>query len=450
MIVKNRNEIATTELRRQALDIVEAGISRVLPSALMSSAVDYDPRTRSLVVHSTVHDIGRGRLFVVGGGKAVGLMAESLEAIIGAENLAAGVVTCTDSTYGTKVIEIVEASHPTPDERGESGVRQMLSLQVEHSIGQDDMVICLISGGGSALMPLPVAGVTLEDKQETTRQLLRSGAEIREINVVRKHISRVKGGRLGQHFSPAAVVSLMISDVVGNDLESIASGPTVPDSSTFADACDVLERYALSERIPSSVRDFLDRGRKGIEEETPKVLHNCSNFIIGDNMLALQAMSAKAREVGLTPHIVTAEQKGDTTAAATRRAQEIAHGKYAGYDVVLIGGETTSTLPEKTGRGGRNQHYAAASMLAMKEFPGDWVLASVGTDGSDFGRDAAGGIVDNDSLEAARAASIDVESYLDSYDSNTLFRKMGRSLVVTGHTGTNVSDIMVYILRQRT
>jgi glycerate-2-kinase len=165
-------------------------------------------------------------------------------------------------------------------------------------------------------------------------------------------------------------------------------------------------------------------------------------------MMALRAMSSKAEEMGLVPHIVTAEQKGDTSAVAAQRAVEIVSGKYAGYDVVLIGGETTPTLPEKVGKGGRNQHYAAASMLAMKEFPGEWVLVSVGTDGADFGRDAAGGIVDNDSLEMARATSLDVESHLDSYDSNTLFRKMGRSLVVTGHTGTNVSDVMVYVLRQ--
>ncbi|KPJ59522.1 MAG: hypothetical protein AMJ46_10930 [Latescibacteria bacterium DG_63] len=429
------------------MDIVEAGISRVLPPALMRSSVRYDSTRGQLSVLDTTYDVSPGRLFVVGGGKAVGLMAEALEAIVGVENLTAGVVTCVSIGYGTQKIRILEAGHPIPDGRGQAGLEQMLSLKKRHSLGQRDLVVCLISGGGSALMPLPVKAVSLEDKRATTKALLGSGAGIREINAVRKHLSRVKGGRLGRFFYPSTVVSLIISDVVGNDLESIASGPTAPDSSTFADASAVLKKYGLTGKVPRAVADFLKRGCEGEEEETPKTLENCSNYIIGDNMLALEAMSAEAKNMGLVPHIVTAEQTGDTNAAAARRAEEILGGKYAGCDVVLVGGETTPTLPEKAGRGGRNQHYAAATMLAMEKYAGQWVVASVGTDGSDFGRDAAGGIVDNSSLETARARGIDVQSYLDSYDSNTLLRKLGRSLIVTGNTGTNVSDIMVYILR---
>ncbi|UCF79048.1 MAG: DUF4147 domain-containing protein [Candidatus Eiseniibacteriota bacterium] len=447
-IIKNRHEISTTELRRQVLDMVEAGISSVFPLTLVKSAVRYDCTSRVLSIFDREYDLSRGRLFVVGGGKATGRMAEVLESVLGTDTVTAGIVNCARGEYDTLTIRTVEAGHPTPDERGQEGVRQMLSMKHEHSIGPTDLVICLISGGGSAMMPFPAEGVTLADKRETTRLLLGSGADIREMNVVRKHLSRVKGGWFGRYFAPSRVVSLIISDVVGNDLESIASGPTVPDSSTFSDAYALLDKYGLVSRVPSAVTGFLTRGREGKEEETPKTLGNCSNHIIGDNMLALQAAAAAARELGLKPYIVTAEQTGDTATVAEQRAKEIIAGRYSGQDVILVGGETTPTLPENAGKGGRNQHYAASSILAMEKQRGEWAMASVGTDGLDFGHDVAGAIVDDKSLATARAKQLHIRSYLDSYDSNTFLAGLGGSLIVTGNTGTNVSDIMVYALKQ--
>lgn len=295
-------------------------------------------------------------------------------------------------------------------------------------------------------MPCPVDGVTLEDKQAVTGLLLECGADIREINTVRKHLSKTKGGGLGQHFSPATVVSLIISDVIGNDLDVIASGPTSPDSSTFENACEVLEKHSLKGKIPSSVLNYLERGKEGKVPETPKTLANCRNYVIGDNILALRAMEEKARDLGLRPHIVTTEQKGDTAAAARVRAEEIIEGKYSGCSAIIIGGETTPVLPENHGIGGRNQHYAAVSMPAMKDCPGEWVLASVGTDGSDYLPDTAGAIVDDRSREDTENRGIDISSYIDRFDSHTLFLKMGNSLIVTGSTGTNVGDIIVYVL----
>jgi len=181
--------------------------------------------------------------------------------------------------------------------------------------------------------------------------------------------------------------------------------------------------------------------------ETPKTLNNCHNYIIGDNKLALKAMLEKADEMGFTPHIITAEQKGETTEVARSRANEISSSKYGGYNAILIGGETTPKLPATAGRGGRNQHYAAVSMLAMKQYPGEWVVASAGTDGSDFLPDVAGAIVDNNSPDIARAQGIDVESYLDGYDSNVLLDRIGDSLIITGDTGTNVGDVIIYLLK---
>jgi len=447
MIIKNKRELSTTELRKQVLDIIEVGIARVLPPATMKSAVNYDSARRILTMNDYAYPLSKGRIFVVGGGKASGLMAETLENIITPENISAGIVNCKTIDYKTSRIKIIEAGHPVPDQRGIDGVKQMLALRERYSIGENDLVICLISGGGSALMPCPVNNVDLKDKQAITELLLGCGAEIHEINTVRKHLSKTKGGGLGRFYAPTTVVSLILSDVIGNDLDVIASGPTFPDSSTFSDAYNVLERYDLLSRAPKTVIDFLMKGCRGEVEETPKTLDNCHNYIIGENRLALEAMAKRANEMGFSPYIVTAEQKGETTTIAQLRAKEILTNRYKGYDIVLIGGETTPKLPDNAGKGGRNQQYAAVSMLTMQEYKGEWVVASVGTDGSDFLPDVAGAIVDNNSLADARAKGIDVESYLDRYDSNTLLKKIGGSLIVTGNTGTNVCDIIVYALK---
>ncbi|HEY94144.1 MAG TPA: DUF4147 domain-containing protein [Dehalococcoidia bacterium] len=449
-IIKNRDELDTTLLREQALDIIEAGISRILPPRIMRSSLNYDKSYEILTIKGDLYDLSVGRLFIVGGGKASGLMAEVLESIIPPNKITAGVINCKtgSGSYNTEKIEIINAGHPVPDSNGIDGVNRMLALKDKYSINENDLVICLISGGGSALMPCPVDRITLEDKQAVTGLLLECGAEIHEINTVRKHLSKIKGGGLGKHFEPARVVSLIISDVIGNNLDVIASGPTSPDSSTFNNAYSVLEKYNLISKIPGSVLDYLDIGRKGQVPETPKTLDNCRNYIIGDNMLALEAMAEKASNLELKPYIVTPALKGDTSTAARARAAEIISGKYSDYNVVILGGETTPTLPEDHGRGGRNQHYAAVSMEYMKDYPGEWVVASLGTDGSDYLPDVAGAIVDNHSLETAAIKGIDISSYIERFDSNTLFSELGNSLIITGNTGTNVGDIIVYVMER--
>ena len=435
MIIKNRKEIAITKSRKQVLDIIEAGIERVLPSRLIKSVLDYDSANRVLTVDNDKYSFSKGRLFVIGGGKANGLMAETLESIINPEDITAGVVNCKSKNYKVKKIKVIEAGHPFPDQRGVKGVEEMLALKDSFNINENDLVIALISGGGSSLMPCPVDEITLKDKQEITNILLSCGAEINEVNNVRKHLSKVKGGCLGKFYSPTRVISLIISDA--NHLDTIASGPTVADPSTVLDAFKVLEKYDLLSKAPKRVIDFL---RKGRGEETPKSLDNCHNYIIGDNILALETMKVKAEKMGLNPLIVTSEQKGDTVEVAQLRAKEIIEGKFNGYGILLVGGETTFKVPKKKGKGGRNQRYVAASLLALKKYPGDWVLASIATDGSDFLPDAAGAIIDNDSPDG------DIKSYLNKYDSYNFFKKIGNSLIETGHTGTNVCDLVVYLL----
>ena len=323
MIIKNRNNLVKTDARERVLQIIEAGITRVLPLNIMMNAVSYDTASQNITVNGDVFRSAEGRIFVIGGGKATGLMAQALERIIGTQNIVAGVVSCKGRHFKTRRIKTIIGGHPIPDQRGVDGVTEMLALKQVYSIGKNDVVICLLSGGGSSLMPYPVKEVSLSDKQKITELLIGSGAEIGEINVVRKHLSRIKGGRLGDFYFPATVITLILSDVIGNDLTTIASGPTFPDLSTFSDAYDVLKRYGLLAKAPRSVADFIRKGLHGDLAETPKTLTNCYNYIIGDNSLALDAMSKKAKDIGLSPHILTTRQKGDTTAVAQSRAGEV-------------------------------------------------------------------------------------------------------------------------------
>ena len=223
-LVKNKTELVTTELRKQALELIEAGITAVLPQNIMKSRLNYDLTSKILTINNDSYNLSSGRLFIIGGGKAAGAMAKTLESIIPPDDICAGVVICNTGDHRPRKIEILEAGHPIPDQRGQNGVRKILEIKDEYSITEHDLILCLLSGGGSALMTYPVEGVSLNDQQKTTELLLASGAEIQEINIVRKHISKIKGGKLGSYFSPATVVSLIISDVVGNDLSAIASG----------------------------------------------------------------------------------------------------------------------------------------------------------------------------------------------------------------------------------
>lgn len=445
-MIKNRSELATTPQRETVLDLVEAGIRAVLPSTVMSSALSYDPDKRILTVCGERYDVSDGRIFVVGGGKAAARMAEALEDIIPPDHLAAGVVNFRHESTQTRTMEVREAGSPLPDERGVAGVRAMLDLKERYGIAEKDIVLCLISGGGSALLPCPAGDITVDELVDVTESLLACGAEIHEINAVRKHLSEVKGGRLGRFYDPARVVSVIISDVLGNDLDVIASGPTVPDRSTFEDALDVVEKYELAGDLPESVLLRLERGAEGDEADNPRSLPNCHNHVIADNRVALEAMENEARGRGLTSRILTCRQTGRPEEVARGRARQAIDGDFDDVRVVLLGGETTPVLPENPGTGGRNQHYAAASLLALEDYPDHWTVASVGTDGSDYIPGVAGAMVDRNTLERAREGEVNIREHVDRFDSYTLFEKLGGSLIRTGDTGTNVCDVVVYLL----
>jgi glycerate-2-kinase len=446
MIIKNKKEMATTETRRLILDLLEVGIKRVLPNELIPGALCYSEKINTVTIINKNYHLINGRIFLIGGGKASGLMAEAVEKIIGPANITAGIVNASKGDYQLSKINIIEAGHPLPDKKGEKGIKRILGLKEKYKINERDLVLCLISGGGSAMLPGPVKGVSLKEKQTTTELLIKSGAPIEDINAVRKHLSRVKGGKLAKHFAPARVVSLIISDVVSNNLDVIASGPTVPDPKTFKDAWYVLEKYQLLDKVPDSVRYYLERGQNNRAEETPKHLNNANNYIIGKNAMALEAMAYDARKNNFKPLMVTHKLTGEPKAAAKRITEEIKYGRYKEYDMLLFGGETTPRVPDNAGSGGRNQHLAAAMMLAMQQYQGEWLVASIGTDGQDYDTSVAGAIVDNFIYDRLHEKNLDVKEYLENFDTFNLFRKLGQSQIITGDTGTNVGDVMVILL----
>jgi hydroxypyruvate reductase len=323
-------------------------------------------------------------------------------------------------------IELREAGHPLPDERGVAGAKRIAEIAAHAGAGET--LLCLISGGASALMPLPAEGITLGDKQATTALMLACGANIHELNCVRKHLSAIKGGHLAQLAAPARVVSLILSDVIGDNLDVIGSGPTVPDSSTADEARAILERYSLWDRAPVAVRERLASGA-----ETPKSLEGVENIIVGSNRLAAEAAMAKARELGYEPRLLSTALDGEAREVGRRIARETG--------CVVAGGETTVTLRGK-GKGGRNQELALAAAIELAGAGEQAVVLSAGTDGTDGPTDAAGAIAANDTVERAKKLGLVAEAHLEENNSYPFFAALG-DLVVTGPTGTNVMDLIV-------
>jgi len=390
------------------------------------------------------------RILVVGAGKAGAPMARALEDLLG-DRISDGVIVVKEG-HGLPLahVRIHEASHPVPDERGIKGAEEILALVKD--AGERDLVLCLISGGGSALLVAPAEGVTLADKQAVTRLLLACGADIHEINTIRKHLSRAKGGGLARFAYPATVVSLILSDVIGDDLNVIASGPAVPDTSTFADTRQVLEKYDIWDRVPAAVQSRIDQGLKGVIEDTPKagdaVFQRCFSELVGTNIQALKAAGLKALELGYRTLILTSTVEGEAREVVkvlTAIAKEVrgSGNPLSAPACILCGGETTVTI-RGDGKGGRNQEFALASALALDGMENVVVLAG-GTDGNDGPTNAAGAIADGSTLARARAKDLDPLYYLKRNDSYHFFQAL-EDLVITGPTRTNVMDVYLILV----
>lgn len=396
------------------------------------------------------HRLGRGRVALVAVGKAAVPMARAAEEVLG-DRLADGIAVSTAATDPLRKVRLLTASHPVPDARGLAAAAEVESLA--RTLGRNDLLLVLLSGGASALLPAPAEGVTLEDKARTTALLLRAGATIHETNAVRKHLSRLKGGGLARAAAPARVVTLVLSDVVGDDLSTIASGPTVPDPTTFADALDVLRRREILADVPAPVRERLERGARGERPETPKpgdeALRRAATRIVGSNRLSVEAAAREARRQGLRPLVLTTRLEGEAREAARvlvavlRECVESSRPA-APPLCLLAGGETTVTV-RGDGQGGRNQELAVAAAQCLAGFPVPAVVASLATDGIDGASDAAGGIADDTSV--ARAASLGLApaaAFLAANDTRNYLGPLG-DLVVTGATGTNVVDVVILL-----
>ncbi len=386
----------------------------------------------------------KGRCVVVGGGKSAAVMAAALEDAWPDVPLEGAVVTRYGHAVPTRRIEVIEASHPVPDANSERGARRLLELV--QGLGPDDLVLALMSGGASALLAAPAEGLTLADKQAVNRALLACGANITEMNAVRKHLSAIKGGRLAAAAAPARVVTLAISDVPGDDPAVIGSGPTVPDATTFADARALVARYGLT--LPPGVAARLARD----DDETPKPgsLPHAEFRMIATPMMALNAVAEAARGMGLTPLVLgdalegEAREVGVVMAGIARSVR--AHGQpLAAPAVLLSGGETTVTLGSgKTGHGGRNTEFLLSLGVALAGAPGIWAAAG-DTDGVDGMDEIAGALLTPDTLARARAKGLDPRAMLGGHDSHTLFGAVG-DLIITGPTLTNVNDTRALLI----
>jgi glycerate 2-kinase len=440
VLIKNRADLERFHGAgaRIVLSALEAAIRSVEPGKLVRAAVSYDG-------HSvTVRDIrGQeknfsdfGNVYIVGAGKGTGAMAGALCTVLGSRVAGGAVNVPRKTAVKCDSVDVTHASHPIPDKAGVRGAEKIVSTVKRAR--ESDLVFVLISGGGSALMPLPAKGVLLADKQRVTSQLLASGASIHEINAVRKHLSAIKGGRLAQH-ARCTVISLVLSDVVGDDLGVIASGPTFPDSSTFKDALRIMKKYRIS--APAAAVDHIVHGARGLIDETPKhdnpAFGRVHNFLIGNNATACKSAVQSLRGSGLKTEYIGSEYDGearDLGGLLARLAADLPAGPFA----LVAGGETTVRLGKKAGRGGRNQE-AALSYAMHAEDPGA-VAAFMGTDGIDGNSDAAGALVSPKSIALAQKAG--ARRLLAIHDSYRALEKM-HSLIFTGLTGTNVNDISI-------
>jgi hydroxypyruvate reductase len=435
--------------KKGLLKLFNAGIDAVRPSTVINNSVSLDAEI--LDIAESRYDLGNyRRIYLVGAGKASAFMAKAVEGILG-ERITAGIINVK---YGhaseLKRCKVNECGHPVPDQNGVTGTREIFEL-VE-SADKKTLVICLISGGGSALLAFPANGISLHDLREVNRLLLECGANITEINTVRKHLSQSKGGRLALAAFPAEVVTLIISDVIGDRLDTIASGPTVPDPTTYADAIRVLEKYKITHRVPRFVMANLRDGCEGRLPETPKPgqkeFSKVRSIIVANNELALEAVHREAEEMGLKPSIVPVEVQGEAREAARRLVEYVKRAvAHKGVEdrprCFISGGETTVTV-RGPGKGGRNMEFALAAASELERTPGIAML-SCGSDGSDGPTDAAGAYCDHTTISRARQKGLRPQFHLGENDSYSFFAKLG-DLIVTGPTGTNVMDIQITLV----
>lgn len=444
-------------MRQDALKIFKAGIAAADPKQCVARCLAWDGQRLQIALDA--NGTGKTRtgtwqkIHVIAFGKAACGMAEAVRGIV-PEQMFAGPGIAVSNYQNRKPVQnftVLGAGHPLPDMAGLKAARQV-AARVE-AAQRGELVLVLVSGGGSALLPCPISPVTLEEKIATTELLLACGADIGEINCVRKHLSRLKGGRLAEKAAPADLHALLLSDVIGDDPGTIASGPSVPDDSRFQDAIDVFTSRNVWDKVPANVRDLLLKGSRGELPETPKtgdqVFERTGYTIIGSNALSISACRNAADQLHYAVRLYSDRLCGEARHAAEKlvlHARSLLQNGISRPVAIVAGGETTVTL-QGDGRGGRNQEMALAFVIAAEKhaLDADWIFLSGATDGQDGPTDAAGGMVDTGSLERMQAAGIDPKASLANNDSHTALRS-SRDLLHTGATGTNVADLQLLLI----
>jgi len=448
-------KLTIREIRSEAEEIFNGAVAAVDPYAAVrrfvrveGDALSLGPRGRP----AFEVDLARyERILLVGGGKATAPMARAMEELLNSRIRRGIIIVKYGFGEELALTEVIEANHPLPDPHGVEGTAKILSLL--QNAGENDLVFSLISGGGSALLVQPAGGITLEEMQDLTRSLLECGASIDEMNTIRKHLSSVKGGQMARAAMPATTINLMLSDVVGDRKDVIASGPFVPDSSTFEDAWEVLRRYELRD-VPKAIESHIKAGMEGRIFETPKTgdpaFDRVHNLIIGSNIMALEAAEKKARSLGYNALILSSMIEGETREVArvhTGILKEILKTErpVPPPACMISGGETTVTIRGK-GLGGRNQEFCLAAALELKGLPQRVVVLSGGTDGDDGPTNAAGAIVDPLTVSRGKESGMAASDFLENNDAYHFFEKTG-DLLITGPTGTNVMDVRLILVR---
>jgi len=440
-------ESSNERARKVALTLVLEGIEAADP--LVAIKRFFEKEGNELVIKKV-----KGDVYVVGAGKATGGMAKAVEEVLG-DRIKAGIIAVPEELVNDvklSKIKVLGSTHPKASEKSVRAGKEIVNLVKNAS--EEDLVIALFSGGGSALVEYPVSGVSIEDIGEVSIALMNAGADIFELNTVRKHLSLFKGGWLAKHASPSSMLCLMISDVVGDRMDTIASGPTVPDPTTFKDALKVLKKYKLYDKAPRSVISYIEKGVKNEVPETPKpgdpIFKRVINRVVASNIISLNSMRRKASELGYNALILTSMLEGEAREVGKVIAGIAKEVKASGNPipppaVILAGGETTVTVRGK-GRGGRNQELALSAALTIENLEGI-AIASVGSDGRDGPTDAAGAIVDGTTAIIAKKRGLDPYIFLAENNSYEFFKAVGGH-VTTGYTGTNVNDLIVIVVEK--
>ncbi|MGB5848312.1 MAG: glycerate kinase [Ignavibacteriaceae bacterium] len=439
------------KLREDAVSLFYVGINAASPNNLIPNNMLLE---ENILTVSDIIGTSKSfelknykRIIVIGAGKASTSMAFEVEEILD-DNIDEGlVVTKNNFRSQLKRIQALKASHPLPDKKGIEASKKI--VEICKNANEDDLIINLISGGASSLLPYRADNITLEDKIKTTKILLRAGATIQELNTLRKHISAIKGGLLAKYVYPATMINLIISDVIGDQLDVIGSGFTVPDPTTFEDSWNVVIKYKLENKIPHSVRSYLLDGMEGKAPETPKpgnpLFNNVHNFIIGNNGLALSAIKTAAEEKGYNARIISSTLEGEAKVASKFIAHLAKEYSLSEENPVclIFGGETTVTVTGN-GKGGRNQEFCLSIAIEIDGMENITFLSG-GTDGIDGQTEAAGAICNSRTIERAKELGLNAMNFLDNNDSYNFFKKLD-DLIITGSTNTNVMDIQIVLI----